>query len=267
MSSIEETTSVEPVETVESEVEAPTSAEESSQSSEETGDENPGTTLPEKKKKSFSERVGELTRQRNAVERIAEEAINDAAFWKARALSVGKVENPDPAKYEAGEQDARYIADLAAHRLYEKQTEQVKQVEQDFEQRREAQNKAAFAAQAEAIRSSAPDFDAVVSNPNLVVSEQLYKVILESDRKAEVAYYIGKNPELAARLSHMPPTQAAREIGRIEATLAMSPTRKQTSAPAPIVPVSSPSFAERQLGSMSLDDVRAKLGIPKPPRV
>lgn len=81
------------------------------------------------------------------------------------------------------------------------------------------------------------DFYEVALNPdNFDPSQKVAEVIMESEQAVDVAYYLGKNPDVADRLEDMTPTQAAREIGRIEATLS---TRKPkpSSAPKPIKPI------------------------------
>jgi len=86
-------------------------------------------------------------------------------------------------------------------------------------------------------RSKYGDFDqalAVAANP-AVVSQDLSLMVLESEAAHDLTYYLGKNPEKAQLLSRMNPVQAARELGRIEAALAMP--KPTTKAPEPIAPV------------------------------
>ena len=64
------------------------------------------------------------------------------------------------------------------------------------------------------------------------------ETIQSSDVGPEIAYYLGSNPKDADRISRMAPLAQAKEIGKIEAKLALDPpVRKTTSAPAPISPV------------------------------
>jgi hypothetical protein len=62
--------------------------------------------------------------------------------------------------------------------------------------------------------------------------------IQASDIGPDVAYYLGVNPKEAERISKLSPILQAKEIGRLEAKIASEPmTKKTTSAPAPISPV------------------------------
>lgn len=103
-------------------------------------------------------------------------------------------------------------------------------------------------------RAKYSDFDAalkVAADPN-VVSQALSEAILESDASLDLAYHLGKNPALATRLSKMDPVQQAREIGRIEATLAAP--KPQTRAPAPISPVKATAPATKDPNAMTADE-------------
>jgi hypothetical protein len=82
------------------------------------------------------------------------------------------------------------------------------------------------------------DFEAVAYNPRLPISEAMAEAIQSSDVGPDVAYYLGSNPKEAARIAQLSPIQQAREIGKIEVKLTTTPpTKKTSSAPAPITPV------------------------------
>lgn len=82
------------------------------------------------------------------------------------------------------------------------------------------------------------DFEAVAYNPRLPITEAMAEAIQSSEVGPDVAYYLGSNPKEAARISQLSPIQQAREIGKIEVKLTTTPpTKKTSSAPAPITPV------------------------------
>lgn len=82
-------------------------------------------------------------------------------------------------------------------------------------------------------------FQVALNSDNFDPSPEVAQVILDSDRAVDVAYYIGKHPDVAERLEAMTPTQAAREIGRIEARLDQPTPKKPPAAPNPVKPVGS----------------------------
>lgn len=83
------------------------------------------------------------------------------------------------------------------------------------------------------------DYDVVVGNPNLRITAEMALAIKASEVGPEVAYHLGKNPQEASRIASLNPILQAREIGKIEATIASrSPViKKATSTPEPIKPV------------------------------
>jgi len=90
----------------------------------------------------------------------------------------------------------------------------------------------------EEARDKYDDFEQVAYNPNLPVTDVMAQTIQASDNGPDVIYYLGSNPKEAQRIAQMLPYMQAKEIGRIEAKLSDSPpTRRTSTAPAPIVPV------------------------------
>ncbi len=91
----------------------------------------------------------------------------------------------------------------------------------------------------ETARSKYEDFDDIAFSDSLKVSRQLAELIGECDEPAEVAYFLGKNPDKAKELAEMSPRRAAVSLGRIEAALgAVTPPPKpvtKASAPVPTI--------------------------------
>jgi len=90
----------------------------------------------------------------------------------------------------------------------------------------------------EEARDKYDDFEQVAYNPNLPVTDVMAQTIQASDIGPDVIYYLGSNPKEAQRIAQMAPYMQAREIGRLEARLSDNPpTRRTSTAPAPIAPV------------------------------
>ena len=101
----------------------------------------------------------------------------------------------------------------------------------------------------EEARERYDDFEQVAYNPNLPVTDYMAQAIQASDIGPEVIYHLGSNPKEAQRIANLPPILQAKEIGRIEAKLVAEPPTKRTStAPAPIAPV-----APRSSGAPTYD--------------
>lgn len=94
----------------------------------------------------------------------------------------------------------------------------------------------------EQARDKYDDFEQVAYNPNLPVTEVMAQSIQSSDIGPDVLYYLGSNPKEADRIARLSPILQAKEIGKIEASMASNPPVKRTStAPAPIAPVTARS--------------------------
>lgn len=126
--------------------------------------------------------------------------------------------------------NAAQLEHLAEKRAEEKLRER--------EQQREAERRQeAFLEKAEKAAERYPDFQVVVSNPNLAINEAMAEFIADSDQGADLAYHLGKNPMKAAQIAAMSPVKAARELTRLETELASKPKATPSKAPEPIRPV------------------------------
>lgn len=86
------------------------------------------------------------------------------------------------------------------------------------------------------------DYEQVVMNPRLPITNVMADTIRASDVGPDVAYYLGTNVKETERIARLPPILQAKEIGKIEAKLAdHPPVKRTTSAPAPITPVTARS--------------------------
>ncbi len=135
-------------------------------------------------------------------------------------------------------------------------------------QREAAQQQAAilesYRDREEEARDRYEDFEQVAYNPSLPVTDVMAQAIQASDIGPEVIYWLGSNPKEAGRIARLPPVLQAKEIGKIEVNLTSNPPTKRTSsAPAPLAPVtatrsnSGPRYDTtdpRSLKSMSTSD-------------
>lgn len=82
-------------------------------------------------------------------------------------------------------------------------------------------------------------------------SPAMTDLILTSDVGPDVAYHLGQNRALAAQIAAMSQVEAARAIGRIEASIVAPKPRTETKAPDPINPVRGSAAAGRNPDTMS----------------
>ena len=200
---------------------------------------------PERVPKGVQKRIDEITREKYE-ERRERQRANERADRleqelhqmrsgsnqpQARALANGA---PDPDQFAAGRYDPDYLEALTDFK-----------VQQRFDAQREnatIQERRASLQQAEVkARETYSDYDMAseefLTHPLAKVSA-FTNLVLESDNPTEIAYYLGKNPSELDKISDMTASQAARFIGRIEASLSGQTSdvavKKASSAPKPI---------------------------------
>lgn len=128
---------------------------------------------------------------------------------------------PQPADFQTYE---AYLAELARYnadqRWEERQRTHAEQEKQKAEQaRQQDMERAAFERIAQG-QAKYPDFDAVI-NEGLApfLTPALHEAIVTAEGGHEVAYFLGKNPVEAARISQLSERAQARELGRLEERL------------------------------------------------
>lgn len=125
--------------------------------------------------------------------------------------------------------ERQYVIDKAKHDLRQEFTQEMAQSAQ---RRTAEETNQRFMARIQEAAKTDPDITAILSDPTLPVSEAMSVTLKESDLAPQLLRYLAANREEARRLAQLNPVLAAREMGRIEATLANAPK------PAPAVVIS-----------------------------
>lgn len=213
---------------------------------------------------SVQERIDELTAKHREAERaLAEERrlrAEERAAWEARqpkpedkpgeGETREEDQRPDPSKYEFGEADSKYIADLARY-----ETRQEIKAAREREQA-EASKRALEAdltqmettwtekVGADEVKTKYTDFDEKVTKGadrgDWALSPVGVLLVKNSPVGPDVAYHLASNPDESRRIAGLNVMEQAIEIGRLEgrfiasATTAEAPAPKRASdAPAP----------------------------------
>jgi hypothetical protein len=141
---------------------------------------------------------------------------------------VAPKEIPPAEQFESVEAYAQALAERKALELIEQRQLQAQQ----------SQILEAYHDREEEARNKYDDFEQVAYNPNIPITNVMAETIRASDVGPDVAYYLGSNPKEADRISKLSPYLQAKELGKIEVKLTDNPpTKKTSSAPAPIAPV------------------------------
>ena len=199
----------------------------------------------------------------DAAQRKAQEAEARLNRIKASAQGVEPKEADftDVGEYWAARGAWNYARQVGQAQVAEVSAE-AEQAKAILESQRAAQLSARqveFQAEAQEARTRYTDFDAAlaVATNTQYVSPAIAEMVLSSEQPADLAYHLGKNPQLAVQLSHMPPLLAARELGKIEATLTVSAPKIASKAPPPVNPVRPSGTATKRVEDMSLAEYSA----------
>lgn len=193
--------------------------------------------------------------------RQAQEAEAQVQSYKAAAQNIPAPKQSDFADFEQYQAalsafstmrmlDARKVQEMEAA-AKEAFTERQKI---ETEQRHAADQ--SLAALVEEGQRKFADFDAVAKNDNVHITRDMALIMADSDVGADLAYHLGKNPELAAKLAAMQPRQMAFALGNLEAQLSAPKPQTVTSAPPPISPVRPKATATADAENMSYEDYR-----------
>lgn len=212
---------------------------------------------PKPNKKTAQERISELVRQR---EEARQQAESERHLRMQAEQQLPRSPSGPPQEDQFDSYDDFVVA-KAEYKILQRQQEQALQYQQQQQIQAQHEARIRYRTQAEMARDKYEDFDQVVNNPNLPITEHMAQAIAESDQGADVAYHLGKNPQEAQRIAGLSPLAAARELGRIEAALTAPTPKKVTTAPKP-----PPSVGQRSGGSqkapkdMSYEEYRAYRG-------
>lgn len=199
---------------------------------------------PKKKSGGFQKRIDKLTRQ------VYEQAAIIEAL-KAAKPEAGDDKEPKRDDFEDLESYQKALAEHTARRVLREHQESEKKSREESRARSEqARRLQAWEAHAEKIAAKHEDGEDVAGH--FVSSVELHPyaldAILESELGSEIAYYLGKHDEEAARIAKLSPARQASEIGKLEAKLSEA-QKKVSSAPAPIDPVKGKGAAETGLSN------------------
>lgn len=196
-----------------------------------------------------------------ALEKAQQAEVRKASILNAGAMDTEPTEAdfPDPLELSAAraiwKQDQRRAERFAKEA--EKEANEARQQAASYQQQERVALRQSFEAQVEDAKTRYADYDAVARAHDVPVSDVMADLIITSDVGPDVLYHLGQNRALAAQIAKLPLAEAARAIGRIEASLNAPKPRTETQAPAPIAPVRGSARATPNIENMSMDEYRA----------
>jgi hypothetical protein len=211
--------------------------------------------------------AAEAPRESRAQRRI-QQLVAEKNYWKGRAdATAGAPQgqaptNTQPTREQYGS-DAEYIDALTDWKLNNALPTVIQRVT-EAQTRQAAETR--FGERVAEVSKKYADWDEVMEATDaLMLPVTHLEIIQQSEVAPEVVYALGKDPTLAQRIARMTPITAAREIGRIEASIAAQPkpgnggavSKPASGAPAPITPVpGGTAKPEKSVDEMSMDEYR-----------
>jgi hypothetical protein len=205
--------------------------------------ETPETTESEKAKpkSKYQRTIDKLTARNHAAETRAEQLQRELEEERAKHKPADSKAAPatpqGPPKLQDFLNAGKTADEWADARDAWKQDQEVKQAQAE-------QLKATFDAYNKGVseaRGRYEDWDSVVEGNENPIPESVKLAVLEMDNGPDVAYHLGKHPELCAELMEMSPLSAVRKIGQVADSLKpseRSPAPKpKVTPPTPIAPV------------------------------
>jgi hypothetical protein len=191
---------------------------------------------PEVSTPEVTETVSKTFTQEELDAAIGKRLAREQRKWEREQAQRAQQQAPRSVPADLPPVDQFESVEAYAEALADRKAEE--RLQQREVQRQQQEVLSAYQEREEQARDKYEDFEQVAYNPNLRITNAMAEAIQYSDVGPDLAYYLGSNPKEADRISRLSPLVQAKEIGRIEAKLASEPvTKKTTSAPAPIAPV------------------------------
>lgn len=212
----------------------------------------PETPAPETPEAEPSKAVKELIAQRKK----RQDAERDAAYWKGVAEGRGKQDAAPAAsetpsgppvapkldQFETYEQyetaKDKYLVGLAKHEV-------IAEYVQNEQRKAAATAEQAFQKRIADAAKDDPTLVDVLNDPTLPISIHMAPLLKESENAPKLVRWLDQHRDDARRIATLPPLQAAREMGILEARLSFAPSveppKKVSSAPEPVKPVATTS--------------------------
>lgn len=214
--------------------------------------ETPETPPEQKPTPKFRERFSDVYRNWREEQRRNEELM----AVLQRLAPQEKAEEPKaPSLEQHGYNEVEYQKALVEYARAEARREAQETLKREREEAQKQARTESFRNREAEFAESVEDYFDVVYSPSTPISQAMAEVIAESDHGAQLAYHLGKNPDVARSIYNLPPIMAARELGRLEAKLSAPkpPPVSKAPPPPPKIDASEPE-AERDPDKMSMDE-------------
>lgn len=223
---------------------------------------------PEKVKppKGVQKRIDELTREKREAERKATEEAQkrdelERQLAERQRADVQTVQDDRPNRDEFDDPDAytQALTEWSARkavqedRIQRAESEQKARVQESYAKVTKDWNEGR-----EKALEKYPDYVEVAENDQLPIAQHVGFALLSHENGHDIAYYLGKHPDEAARLSALSPLQSALAIGALGMRLSQQEKPEVSRAPAPAKPIGARGSVTKTPESESMDEYAAR---------
>ncbi|MGM0614774.1 MAG: hypothetical protein ACQES7_04345 [Pseudomonadota bacterium] len=247
---------------------ATSQGKEEGESKEEDKQQPPADDTGAKPKRGYQKRIDRLTKRAAAAERRAQELelkLKSGTGTDNSNSQQAPASEPDPANYDDYD---TYLSDLTAWQSGKGKTDQPASDDktagdnkaEDKGEQEDPEYTDALEDIQEAFaesRKAYSDFDEVIGASDLQITRDMVKAMADAEDPGMIAYHLGTNKDEASRIAALSPFAQAKEIGKLEASLANkppAPRKKTTEAPDPIDPVRGADSTTKAPADMSFDE-------------
>jgi hypothetical protein len=207
-----------------------------------------------KKRQRLEQENAELRQRQAQVEQYLQQlAHQQRQQQQAPQQKPQGIQPQDYPTYEAYlEAVAEQKATVKAQEIWE--TNMRRTMEAQRQEAIQQQTAADLADMLKAGKEKYPDFEQVVANPHVPVTDTMLNAMMVIDGGHEVSYFLGQNPMEAARIANLPPSSQAREIGKLAKQITaplqvppvaqVAPVVMPPAAPAPVAAAPAPAVPE-----------------------
>jgi hypothetical protein len=192
---------------------------------------------PKPKPGRFQQRISELVQARR-------KADDETRFWRDKALAAEQAAQPKAPKAEDYNGDVdrfendrtQYLTEMSARQANISQIRAPELVAQREVERHDAEYQSVLEENWQSRVAEAqkdPNWAAVALSQSVPVDAVMGEFIKSIDRGPDVLFQLGKNPELAARISELPERAKIAELVRLELSLAAPKAKPVSNAPRP----------------------------------
>lgn len=190
----------------------------------------------------------EITIERNK-RRAAEQAAADAqarldqalqALPKAQTPKDQEADDPKPEKsaFSEPEEYVEALVEWSARSAARKARQEAMQEERERAMREAAeQTRKGWTERRQKAIAETPDWVEVAESPDVRISAAMASVITEAPNGPQIAYYLGKHPDIASGIASMSPAQAIFAMGQLASDLKSSSKPNVSKAPEPPTPI------------------------------